>query len=190
MRTVEMLLEDHRQIERMLRILAGATARLRNGEPVDADVFQRLADVMADFADRYHHAREEQHVFPVLEGYALLTMAGRLDCMPGEHEIGRGLTSKLKEAADRYATGDADAVPDIVEAAGGYLQLLGHHMGVEEGVLFELAEKVVSDDDDDAMSHALEQVAATYRENGATARVIEVLDGMHDYAAPSRASTG
>jgi hypothetical protein len=63
-------------------------------------------------------------------------------------------------------------------------------MGVEEGVLFELAEKVVSDDDDDAMSHALEQVAATYRENGATARVIEVLDGMHDYAAPSRASTG
>ena len=48
--------------------------------------------------------------------------------------------------------GDASAASDFVEAAGKYLQLLGHHMGIEEGVLFELADKVVSDEDDEAMA--------------------------------------
>jgi hemerythrin-like domain-containing protein len=178
MRSVELLLEDHREIERMLRILAGATAQLRKGERVEASVFQQIAELMADFADKYHHAREEQHVFPVLEGYALLTMAGRLDCMPGEHEIGRGLTVKLREAADRYAGGDNDAIAEIIEAAGGYLQLLGHHMGVEEGVLFELADKVVSDEDDAAMADALERIAADYT---GMPHVKHVLDGLQHY---------
>jgi hemerythrin-like domain-containing protein len=190
MRAVELLLEDHGEIERMLRILAGAVARLRSGEPVDGAVFQQVAKIMLEFADRYHHVREEEHVFPVLEQYALLTMAGRLDCMPGEHEIGRGLTTKLRDAADRYAGGDATAIPEILDAAGGYLQLLGHHMGIEEGVLFELADKVVSDEDDAAMTQALEKVGSAYRESGELARIKLLLDSLQEYAQTSPAPTG
>ena len=190
MRSVELLLEDHSEIERMLSILGGAVARLRSGENVDATVFQQVAEVMIEFADHYHHVREEQHIFPVLEHYALLTMAGRLDCMPGEHEIGRGLTAKLRDAADHYANGDATAIPDIVEAAGGYLQLLGHHMGIEEGVLFELAEKVVSDEDDAAMSQALEKGGNAYRESGELDRIKSVLDNLQEYSQTSPTPAG
>jgi hemerythrin-like domain-containing protein len=188
-RSVELLLEDHRDIERQLAILAGVVRRLRDAQAVDAGALKRIIDVMLEFNDRYHHAREEQHVFPVLEGYALLTMAGRLDCMPGEHEIGRQLTTRLQEAATRYATGDAAAVDEIVDAGGKYLQLLGHHMGIEEGVLFELAEKVVSDEDDAAMAEALEKIGADYRDSGDLARIRLVLDELQPLAAASVSSS-
>jgi hemerythrin-like domain-containing protein len=188
MRAVELLLEDHALIERQLAILSGVTKRFREGEQVDAAALNQIVDVMLGFNDRYHHAREEEHVFPVLEQYALLTMAGRLDCMPGEHVIGRDLTAKLRDAAQRYASGDETAVPEIVEAAGGYLQLLGHHMGIEEGVLFELAGKVVSDEDDAAMAEALDKVAATFRDSGELDRIRTVLDDLQPLA-PASSST-
>ena len=103
MRAVQMLLEDHREIERLLAVLAGTMTRRRNGEAVNGNVLQEITEVMLEYADHYHHVREEQHVFPVLERYALLTMAGRPNCMPGEHEIGRELTARLRDASDRYA---------------------------------------------------------------------------------------
>jgi hemerythrin-like domain-containing protein len=185
MRAVELLLEDHALIERQLAILAGIRKQLQDGERVNAEALNRIVETMLEFNDRYHHAREEEHVFPVLERYALLTMAGRLDCMPGEHLIGRELTAKLRDAAQRYASGDDTAIPEIVEAAGGYLQLLGHHMGIEEGVLFELADKVVSDEDDAAMTDALEKAAAAYRESGELDRVRTMLDELQPLAATS-----
>lgn len=188
MRATELLLEDHKDIERLLAILAGATARLRDGEEVSGDVFQRIAEFMHEFADRYHHVREEEHIFPVFEGYALLTMAGRLDCMPGEHEIGRELTKSLSEASARYAAGDGAAKDEIIDSAGKYLQLLGHHMGIEEGVLFELADKVVSDEDDAAMTAGLEQAAAAHQASGESVRLKAILDDLKDYAVSSPAA--
>lgn len=190
MRATELLLEDHQDIERFLAILAGAMAKLRDGEDVNSEALQRIAEFMYEFADRYHHVREEQHLFPVLEGYPLLTMAGRLDCMPGEHEIGRELTKSLREASARYAGGDRSARDEILDSAGKYLQLLGHHMGIEEGILFELADRVVSDEDDAAITAGLEKAAAAHRASGESARLRAILDDLKDYAVspPAAAS--
>jgi hemerythrin-like domain-containing protein len=91
----------------------------------------------------------------------------------------------LRDAVQRYVGGETDAIPEIQEAAEGYLQLLGHHMGIEEGVLFELAERVVSDEDDAAMTDELEKVARAYRESGDQARIAAALDSLQQYAPAS-----
>jgi hemerythrin-like domain-containing protein len=190
MRAVEMLLEDHRDIERMLAVLAGAMTRLRNGESVDGQALKQIVEFLLEYADHYHHVREEQHIFPVLERYPLLTMAGRLDCMPGEHEIGRQVTTTLREATERYGSGDVSAASDFVDAAGKYLQLLAHHMGIEEGVLFELAEKVVSDEDDAAMAEGLAAAARAYQESGELVRMRRMLDDLQPLAPSASTPVG
>lgn len=190
MRATELLLEDHREIERFLAALAGVVARLRAGEMVDALVVQQAVDVMHGFADLYHHAREEQHVFPVLERYALLNMAGRLECMLPEHQVGREITEALTDAARRYADGDTAAVGEIIENAGKYLQLLGHHMAVEEGILFELADRVVSDEDDAAMSEQLDKAASAHRASGEEARFRTILDSLKPFEQSTPAPAG
>src|SRR5215207_1172318 len=188
MRSIDMLLEDHAEIRRLLIMLSRAVKAQREGETVDPRVFQDAAEFLHGYADRYHHVREEEHVFPVLQSYMLLTMAGQLDCMPGEHEMGRELTAAMKASSARYAEGDATGATDFADAANKYFSLLDHHMGVEEGILFELADRVVSDEHDASMAEGLEIAAKQYRESGDATRYQELLESLKAYE-PSEAET-
>lgn len=181
MRSIDMLLEDHAEIRRLLIMLSRAIKAQREGETVDPKVYQDAAEFLHGYADQYHHVREEEHVFPVLQTYMLLTMAGQLDCMPGEHEMGRELTAAMKASSERYAEGDATGATDFADAANKYFSLLDHHMGVEEGILFDLADRVVSDEHDASMAEGLEAAAKRYREGGNAAKYHALLETLKAY---------
>lgn len=63
MQATEVLKTEHRAIELMLRILDNVSDRLERGETVDTGDLEAMVEFIRVFADRCHHAKEEDHLF-------------------------------------------------------------------------------------------------------------------------------
>jgi len=127
------LREEHRLILRALSLLEEAAGRLDAGGTVPEIWWERLLAWLRDFADRNHHAKEEEHLFPALAEAGVPAAGGPVGVMLDEHMEGRAL---IRAMAER--TGAARA-----EAARDYVHLLRAHIDKENAVLFLLVEAVL-----------------------------------------------
>jgi hemerythrin-like domain-containing protein len=64
---IEVLMHEHRVIERMLKVRTAVAQKTDIDEEVDADTFEKTIDFIRTFADRCHHAKEEGELFPLIE---------------------------------------------------------------------------------------------------------------------------
>jgi hemerythrin-like domain-containing protein len=132
-------------IERALRALDGMCLTLKSGVNVPPEALYQILDFFQNFADRFHHTREETYLFPALGQNGFQKDGGALVFLTGEHEIERMLTAELELAIGEYRHGDAAAVDRFVEAANLYRDHMVGHMREEDSVLFRLAEEVLDE---------------------------------------------
>ena len=138
------LYAEHEIILRALAILDGVGERLGAGQPVDGSALAELVELVRAFADRCHHGKEEERLFPALRaGGAGDTLRVFLD----EHEEGRGYLRTLSGGAG----------PERAAAARRYVGLLTSHIERENQVLFPMADGLL-----DSAEHA--RLARAYRE--------------------------
>src|SRR3989304_7184874 len=90
-RPTELLKQDHRVIERMLKVRATAADRLDRGQEVDPSVFDRSLDFIRQFADYNHHGKEEDILFNAIEQAGIPSLAApRGGCWKSMTTAGRG----------------------------------------------------------------------------------------------------
>jgi hemerythrin-like domain-containing protein len=131
------------KIERALRALAGMCMHLKSGGSVPPEALCQILDFIQNFANRFHHAREETYLFPALGQNGFQNDSGALGYLMGQHETERLLTAELELAIGEYRHGDSAAVDRFVEAANLYRNHMVGHMREEEAILFRLAEEVL-----------------------------------------------
>ncbi len=158
MKATEVLREEHRAIERMLAILKEAADRVAEGERIPATLFRDAVDFIRNFADRCHHGKEEGQLFPRLEERGMPRGAGPLAVMLHEHAAGRRYVGAIEGALSAYEDGDEGATQIIVENSRSYVELLQGHIAKENGVLFPMADRILSDDDQRELEGLFEQV--------------------------------
>jgi len=139
----ENLKEEHRVIERMLRILNVACERLEMGEEVSPEVFKKAISFIRTFADSCHHGKEEDTLFPMVENHGIPRQGGPTGVMLMEHDQGRRFVRAFAEAVGKYERGDKTAKRAIIENALGYTRLLAQHIPKEDDILYPLADKVL-----------------------------------------------
>ena len=144
-RPTHILRHEHRVIERALRALDGMCLSLKSGVNVPPEALYQILDFIQNFADRFHHTREETYLFPALGQNGFQKDGGALVFLTGEHEIERMLTAELELAIGEYLHGDSAAVDRFVEAANLYRDHMVGHMREEDAVLFRLAEEVLDE---------------------------------------------
>jgi len=149
---------EHRAIERMLAILETAAARLEQGERVRPDVFRQGVDFVRNFADRCHHGKEEQNLFPRMEARGVPREGGPIGVMLFEHELGRAFAGAIAGAIDAYEADGQAAARVIAENARGYVDLLRQHIMKEDNVLFPMADRVLSAADQAELDERFEQI--------------------------------
>lgn len=154
MKSVERLLAEHNLIERALRLLETAVARIETGQPVPAEFPLWAVRFFQDFADGCHHAKEEDVFFPLLKERGIPEQGGPIGVMLHEHVLGRDCVRQMREAgqaqpfnSNQFATG-----------ATQYIPLLRQHIFKENNVLFRMAERVMSDSDDATVTSQFAQV--------------------------------
>ena len=134
----ETLKEEHRLIERLLRVLAQAASKVERGEEVSPTDFARALDFIRNFADRCHHGKEEDCLFPALEAHGLPRHAGPVGVMLAEHEEGRGYVRGLAQALEQWQKGDKSASRAVAKNARGYAALLANHIPKEDNILYPI----------------------------------------------------
>lgn len=127
------LREEHRVILRALTLLEVAAARLSGARVLPDGWWEELLEWLRSFADRNHHAKEEDYLFPALAQAGVPAAGGPVGVMLEEHADGRALIQTMAEGhGDRR-----------VAAARCYVHLLRAHIDKENDVLFPLTEAVL-----------------------------------------------
>lgn len=144
----DVLRHEHEVILRALQLLERLGRRLEAGEAVDRAALAWLRDFFSTFADRCHHGKEEQHLFPAMERQGVPRDGGPLGVMLYEHEQGRGFIRAMRDADDQV----------VAQAISAYVELLRGHIDKENNVLFVLAEQVLSPEEQYGLVHSFEEV--------------------------------
>ena len=139
MQATDILMEEHRVIERVLASLERGAVQLDTGQPVRPGFFIDAADFVKGFADGCHHKKEEGVLFTALVDAGMTKEEGPIAVMLAEHDQGRAFTRGMRAAAERLEAGESAARADVVRNALGYVDLLRQHIGKEDQVLFPMA---------------------------------------------------
>ena len=98
----EILRKEHDAILRMLDALDQTSLQLLGGASVQPSTLEGLLEFFQLFADRCHHGKEEDLLFPLLERRGIPRERGPIGVMLSEHDQGRDLIQKMKAAAAEY----------------------------------------------------------------------------------------
>ncbi len=170
-----MLREEHEVILRALALLEHFGKRLEAGEPADRAALAWLREFFSTFADRCHHGKEEQHLFPALERHGIPKERGPLGVMLREHEEGRTFLRSMAQGDDEQTA----------QAIRGYASLLRAHIDKENGVLFPLAEQVLTEEEQQGLVGAFEAVEQAVAGPGVHERLLAQLARLEG-ARPNR----
>ncbi len=151
-------MDEHQLILAVLDSLEEAADRLDNGDLVDPDFFLDAAEFVAGFADKCHHAKEEDILFVAMTAMDMPQDSGPVAVMLAEHDEGRQYTAGFRSAAQQMKDGDAAAATDVVRNVYDYVNLLREHINKEENVLFPMAEQIIPMDAMAKMSEDFQRV--------------------------------
>jgi hemerythrin-like domain-containing protein len=155
---IEQLKKEHEAIKTMLQILEKVCESLQAGNKVDPQHLKQMLEFFQVFADKCHHGKEEELLFPVLEEAGILKEGGPIGVMLNEHTLMRGYVKDLADAVDRYQLGEEKAASLIVRPALDYVATLRQHIDKENNILFKMAEMQLSEDQQKELLEQFESV--------------------------------
>jgi hemerythrin-like domain-containing protein len=176
MSATDVLRDEHRGVERMLAIVEAASSRLAAGGDVPADLYLNAVDFFRGFTDGCRHAKEESKLFPALEQRGILHEGGPIGVMLAEHEMGRTYVRAIEQAARRYSQGDPTAAAGLVHSGQSYVSLLRQHIAKEDSVLFPMADRVLSEQEQAQLSEEFEVIERDKTGPGEHERYHHMLD--------------
>jgi hemerythrin-like domain-containing protein len=132
------LVEEHGGIMLMLQIMHRIAEKLRNREEVKKDDIAKIIEFLKEFADKCHHGKEEDILFPEL---LKITEDEKLVVeLLGEHKAARDLIKGMADSLESYLAGNPDAI-HIAVNIDEYVRLLTDHIRKENIELFPKADK-------------------------------------------------
>jgi hemerythrin-like domain-containing protein len=154
----DLLVEEHEIIERMLAVLNKAAEKLERGAEVDPQLFLEAADFIRNFADRCHHAKEEDILFKLMAERGIPTQGGPVGVMLTEHEYARKYTEAMEKATREFLEGNIQAKNTIIENARYYARLLTEHIHKENNILYPMGNRIFSSEDQTMLKEKFEEI--------------------------------
>ncbi len=180
MQATQILSAEHRVIERFIAALDAAANRLEAGEVVRSGFFVDAARFIRDFADGYHHAKEERVLFEAMARHGMSIDDGPIGMMLYEHERAREFTSGLRTAADALVQGDRSVADAVVDYARAWGELLTQHIYKEDNILFPMAAHAILPQDQDAILDEYGRVEREQAANGSKAFYLDLARTLCD----------
>ena len=139
------LIDEHLLILRMIALLERNAARTADCGYSAWQFYLDGVDFIRNYADRFHHAKEEDVLFAALVKNGMPREHSPVAAMLLEHEQGRTYVRALETAVQETLAGLPGREAAIVEHAQAYAGLLREHIAKEDGILYPLAERLIPD---------------------------------------------
>jgi hemerythrin-like domain-containing protein len=144
MKPTEDLIHEHKAIKVMLGIMKNIADDISDNKGVDAEDIERIVDFLRTFADKCHHGKEEDALFPALVAAGLPQKSGPIAVMLYDHLLGRNYINTIETAVKNYTAGQSDQ--PIADGLLNYVDLLRGHILKEESILFPMADRILSEE--------------------------------------------
>lgn len=158
MKPIRILREEHDNILIGLEALEACSQKLRDRQQVSPETLEGLIEFFRLYADKTHHGKEEDLLFPAMIEHGFSREVGPIHCMLSDHENNRALTREMIEAAKEYRSSGKDAGQRFAAAAERYVSVLREHIQKENLVLFVMAENAIPAEEEPELLAKFEEV--------------------------------
>lgn len=188
MRATEILMNEHRIIEQVLACLEKEALNCDLKNRLEVDAAEKMIAFFKTFADKCHHGKEEDRLFPLLEARGLSPDSGPTGVMRHEHDMGRSLIAGMEEAVTKAKQGDSRAPALFAGVARNYDRLLRAHIEKEDHCLFAMADHLLNESDQALLLRGFEVAEAEEMGHGTHDLYLALADGLAEKYGVERAS--
>src|SRR3989338_3103473 len=119
---LQILSEEHQNILKVIDALMKECDSLKSVDKIDKVFLKKIIDFIKGYADKFHHAKEEDILFVELCKDEMQMHCNPTQQMLHEHDLGRNFIKELKKGIE------IDNKDKIIENARGYAYLLKDHI--------------------------------------------------------------
>lgn len=178
MKPTEILTEEHKIIKIVLEIMNNISNSLKINGKFEIEHIEKIIDFIINFADKYHHAKEETALFPELINSGMSKDNGPVHVMLYEHEIGRSLIKEILSTIEAFKNGNEQAKYLIADNMDKYTQLLYAHIHKEDNILFPMANNLISDKIQNDIYIEFKRIEQEFVVNGVLEQYQELLKNL------------
>jgi hemerythrin-like domain-containing protein len=169
---------EHQAVCQMLNVLEKSVLKLEQGEEVPLNILEEVLEFLTIFVDGCHHVKEEEILFPLLTKTGLPAWVRPITVMLGEHQQGRELIARFRQALDLIKAGDKTGRAPLIEVSRDYSTLMRQHMQKENTVLFMLADKLLDASTQQGVYDRFEDIEVNRLGAGTHERLHGVIDRL------------
>jgi hemerythrin-like domain-containing protein len=140
------LQQEHETIIGVLNAFEHFLERIDDGPSMDRQELLRFVVFFNDFADGWHHAREEEVLLPALTRHGYAKSSGVLLHIRDQHRRERALFFRLKRIVADSLPWSKDRVRELIEAARELITFERTHIQKETDLLYPAAAKELAGD--------------------------------------------
>jgi hemerythrin-like domain-containing protein len=145
---------EHRLIERVLDVLGRICDESRRTKRLNAADVGQVIQFLREFADRTHHLKEEQILFPAIEARTFFPGCG----LVSEHQLGRERVRRMAEAVEPSSRGDAESLLVFRQQARSLIAMLREHIAKEDDCLANVVHRTFSSEDGERLMREFDEL--------------------------------
>ena len=154
---IAVLGHEHKFIKKVVAALDRLASSTERAAAASPDRLREIIRFMREFADRCHHAKEEDVLFPAMEKKGVPEAGCPLGALRIEHQQGRALVTALAEATEALAAHKSEAADTIAETVREITELYTNHIWKEDEMVFPMVGRLFSDDERAALFEEFEK---------------------------------
>lgn len=179
MQPIELLMTEHRLIERGLDAMEGWLSTLiPETESDDKEELARFVSFIRGFADAYHHGKEEDILFVAMVDHGFPRDVGPIPVMLREHDQGRSLVSVLEGLAKQPATWSEHDRDTLARTVREFTALLRQHIQKEDQILYPMADTRLPETVKEEMSRRFQAFEEQQTSSGEHQRLHTLADAL------------
>jgi Uncharacterized conserved protein len=143
---IDILINEHKNIKRVLAAVKKNCEQMAYGKDVDVELYRGVIDFVRNYADKYHHRKEEQRLFNIMGEKDEMIKNGPITGMLLEHDMGRMYIRNLERFLNEYERGERQKKAHIIASALSYVLLLEGHIDKEDNAMYMAARRIIDRD--------------------------------------------
>ncbi len=180
MKATDILKSEHDVIKILLADLDAVCKKIGREEQVDPDHLDQILDFIRNFADAFHHAKEEDLLFSLMEEAGVPDEKDLVGELLAEHTLGRAFVMSLADEVELIREGKRAAATDFVDFAQSYILLLAHHICKEDNILCPMVDRHLTSQQQQRLQDEFEKVEREKFATGTRQKYAQIVESLKD----------
>ena len=150
MKNIDILIQEHDIIMTVLQVFEEEAMHIKKYRKINIDKILSMLDFFKNYADTFHHLKEENHLFELLIIKGMDRNDSPVESLRIEHEQGRKHIKQIRNFINE--TEASELYEKIYKEINAFVNLLRNHIDKENNMIFIMAEGFITQEDDNTLT--------------------------------------